>query len=293
MKSAPFAYYDPRTIGEVVGLLTSRENAQLLAGGQSLVPMLNLRVVFPDHVIDLNRVAGLDRVELTGDELYVGAMAPQYVLEAHSDVKARAPILADALRQVGHFQTRSRGTFGGSLCHLDPAAELPGIAALYDATLHVEGANGRRDIPIADWPKDLMTPNLAADEVLVGASLFLWPSPHGYSFVEFARRQGDFAIAGVGVLLSLDSNDVINRCAIIVVGMSAHPIRLAAAEHLLLGAAPTADAFKAAAATVGTYEALSDLHGSASYRQHLASVLTRRALEQAAFRCRELRNDRA
>jgi len=293
MKSAPFAYYDPRTIGEVVGLLTSRENAQMLAGGQSLVPMLNLRVVFPDHVIDLNRVAGLDRVELTGDVLYVGAMARQYVLEAHSDVKARAPILADALRQVGHFQTRSRGTFGGSLCHLDPAAELPGIAALYDATLHVEGTNGRRDIPIADWPKDLMTPNLAADEVLVGASLFLWPSPHGHSFVEFARRQGDFAIAGVGVLLSLDSNDVINRCAIIVVGMSARPIRLAAAEHLLVGAAPTVDAFKAAAATVRAYEALSDLHGSASYRQHLASVLTRRALEQAAFRCRELRNDRA
>jgi carbon-monoxide dehydrogenase medium subunit len=293
MKSAPFAYYDPRTIGEVVGLLTSLENAQILAGGQSLVPMLNLRVVFPDHVIDLNRVAGLDRVELTGDVLHVGAMARQYVLEAHSDVKARVPILADALRQVGHFQTRSRGTFGGSLCHLDPAAELPGIAALYDATLHVEGTHGRRDISIADWPKDLMTPNLAADEVLLGASLSLWPSPHGHAFVEFARRQGDFAIAGVGALLSLNANDVIDRCAIVVVGMSARPIRLAAAEHLLVGAAPTVDAFKAAAMAVGKYEALSDLHGSASYRQHLASVLTRRALEQAAFRCRELRNDRA
>lgn len=290
MKSAPFAYYDPRTIGEVVGLLASRENAKILAGGQSLVPMLNLRVVFPDHVIDLNRVAGLDRVELTGDVLRIGAMARQHVLEAHPDVKARAPILVDALRQVGHFQTRSRGTFGGSLCHLDPAAELPGVAALYDATLHVEGINGRRDIPIADWPQDLMTPNLTADEVLLGASLSLWPRPHGHAFVEFARRQGDFAIAGVGALLTLNADDVINRCAIIVVGMGARPIRLAAAERLLVGAAPTADAFKAAAATARTYEALSDLHASTSYRQHLASVLTRRALEQAIVRCRELRN---
>ncbi len=290
MKSAPFAYYDPRTIGEVVGLLASRENAMILAGGQSLVPMLNLRVVFPDHVIDLNRVAGLDRVELTGDVLRVGAMARQHVLEAHPDVKARAPILTDALRQVGHFQTRSRGTFGGSLCHLDPAAELPGIAALYDATLHVEGTNGRRDIPIADWPQDLMTPNLTSDEVLLAASLSLWPQPHGYAFIEFARRQGDFAIAGVGALLTLNADDVITRCAIIVVGMGARPIRLAAAERLLVGAAPTADAFTAAAATARAYEALSDLHASTSYRQHLASVLTRRALEQAVFRCRELRN---
>jgi carbon-monoxide dehydrogenase medium subunit len=285
MKPAPFEYHDPRTLKDVLGLLASQENAKLLAGGQSLVAMLNMRFVIPDHVIDLNRVAELSFIRRNGDALEIGAMTRQRTLERDPLVAEHMPILRDALRHVGHWQTRSRGTIGGSLCHLDPAAELPGIAALYDATLHVVGSGARRDVATADWSLGYMTPALAPDEVLTAITLPLWREPHGYGFVEFARRHGDFAIVGAACLLAVSaSSGTISRAAIALIGVATMPVRLIAAETQLIGQPATAETFRAAAPLAGDVDCLTDVHVSASYRKRLAVVLVERALRQAAER---------
>jgi aerobic carbon-monoxide dehydrogenase medium subunit len=284
MKPAPFAYHDPRKLDDLIGLLAVHDNAKLLAGGQSLVPMLNMRYVIVDHVIDLNRVAGLDYVREGPQALQIGAMTRQHMLERDAAVARRAPILRDALRFVGHWQTRSRGTIGGSLCHLDPAAELPGIAVLHDAMLHVAGTSGGRDVKAADWGLGYMTPALGPDEVLTGLTLPIWPVPHGHAFIEFARRHGDFAIVGVGCLLALDDAANIRRAAIVLIGVATAPVRLAAAETELVGQPANATTFAAAAEHARAIDCLDDAHVSAAYRRRLAVVLVERALREAAVR---------
>src|SRR5713226_4052165 len=166
MKRPPFRYHDPRTVSETGGLLASLENAKLLAGGQSLMPMLNFRFVQPDHIIDLNRVEGLSYIRATGGMLEIGAMTRQRDLEFSDVVRARWPIMHEALLQVGHRQTRNRGTIGGSLCHLDPAAELVSLAAGYDATVTIAGPNGQRELAFADFPAAYMTPAIEPHEVV-------------------------------------------------------------------------------------------------------------------------------
>jgi len=286
MKPAPFTYHDPGTVDEVVALLAQHEDAKVLAGGQSLMPMLNMRFVVPDDVIDLNGVAGLSGISDDGSALAIGAMTRQRELLADATVAARCPVVAEALNFVGHFQTRSRGTIGGSLCHLDPAAELPTIAALYDAVLTAAGPGGTRDIPFSEWPLAYMMSTLAPDEILTGVRLPYWQQPHGHAFVEFARRHGDFAIIGVGVLLAV-SGGKITRAAIAVGGADVRPIRLAAAEQALVGETPGDAAFKAAAAEARAIDAMSDAYVSTQYRQRLAGVLVERALAQAAARAGE------
>ena len=194
MKPPPFSYYDPRTVTEAVALLSRLDNAKLLAGGQSLMPMLNMRFVQPDHVIDLNRVEGLSHIQLGGETLAVGAMTRQCDLEFHDGVRARCPLLHEALLQVGHRQTRNRGTLGGSLCHLDPAAELVTVAAALDAIVEVAGPRGAREIAFAEFPVAFMTPAIELDEIVTAVRFPLWAEGHGSAFVEFARRHGDFAI---------------------------------------------------------------------------------------------------
>ena len=284
MKAPGFAYHDPHTLDELNGLLGRLDNVRLLAGGQSLVPMLNMRYAIPDHVVDLNRIPELDYVRETPDGLEIGAMTRQRRLERDEMIRQRAPILADALRHVGHVQTRSRGTFGGSLCHLDPAAELPGIAALYDATLHVAGPRGRRDIRFPDWSLGYMTPNIEPDEALTGLSLAVWREPHGHGFQEFSRRHGDFAIVAVAALLALDERGTIRRAALSLVGVDVRPVRLEAAERALAGAPATPESFAAAAETARGLDYISDAHVPGDYRRKLAVALTRRALAQAAER---------
>jgi carbon-monoxide dehydrogenase medium subunit len=286
MKPAPFAYHDPRNLDEVLNLLVRNENAKLIAGGQSLVPMLNMRFVIADHVIDLNRVEGLNYVRATDRAIEIGAMTRQRTLERDPLVARRAPIVREALAHVGHLQTRSRGTIGGSLSHLDPAAELAGIAALYGATLKVTGASGKRDVAMADWGLGYMTPALEPDEVLTGITLPLWSEAHGHAFVEFARRHGDFAIVGVGCLLALDPKGAINRAAIVLIGVSTAPVRLGAMESALIGQPANEKTFKEVAAKARAIDALSDAQVSASYRRRLAAVLVERALSVAAARAR-------
>src|SRR3954470_7814518 len=194
MKPPPFQYHDPKTLAEAVRLLGSLDNAKLLAGGQSLMPMLNFRFVLPDHVIDLNRVEGLSYIRESGDTLEIGAMTRQRDLEFSGTVRARWPIMHEALLQVGHRQTRNRGTIGGSLCHLDPAAELVTLATAYDATVTVVGPNGQREIAFADFPAAYMAPSIELNELVTAVRFPCWSPNHSYAFIEFSRRHGDFAI---------------------------------------------------------------------------------------------------
>ncbi|MFO1061585.1 MAG: FAD binding domain-containing protein [Dongiaceae bacterium] len=281
MKPPPFDYHAPRTLEEALGLLAALGNAKLLAGGQSLMPMLNMRFVQPDHVVDLNRVAGLAGIAVEGGALVVGAMARQRDIELSPDVRQAVPLLGDALAHVGHIQTRNRGTLGGSLCHLDPAAELPAVAMAQDAVIEVAGPRGRRSLAMADFPAFYMTPAIEPDEIVVAVRFPLWPAGHGHAFEEFARRHGDFALAAAGVLVARAADGTIARAAVVVAGLGAAPLRLAEAEALLTGARPEPERLSRVAALCLSLEANGDIHASADYRRHLAATLTARALARA------------
>jgi carbon-monoxide dehydrogenase medium subunit len=285
MKPAPFAYHDPRTLPEAIGLL-SLENAKLLAGGQSLVPMLNMRFAVPDHVIDLNRVAGLTGIKRMDGAIEIGAMTRQCDLESSTEMAEALPIFGEALKFVGHFQTRSRGTIGGSLCHLDPSAELPALCLLMDAEFTVAGAAGKRVISAADWFQGFMQPAARPDEILTVIRIKLWGPARGYGFCEFSRRHGDFAIAGAAALLALGTQDRISRAAIAVFGVEVSPRRLLEAEKALLGGEASQASFRQAASAVEALNAMEDATASAGYRRKIAAVMVQRALETAYRRAK-------
>jgi carbon-monoxide dehydrogenase medium subunit len=284
MKPPLFSYHDPRAIREVVELLARLDNAKLLAGGQSLMPMLNMRFVLPDHVIDLNRVEGLSFIRDANGALEIGGMTRQRELEFSDLVRERCPLMAEAIRLVGHRQTRNRGTLGGSLCHLDPSAELVSVAAVLDATVTAAGPNGSREIAFADFPVAFMTPAIELNELLTAVRFPVWPKGHGYAFVEFARRHGDFAIVSAAVLLVEDSAGKIQRASVVIGGMGTVPIRAVELAQALIGQVPDDKLLREACETCRKFEAIDDVHAPASYRQHLAAVLSRRALEQARAR---------
>jgi carbon-monoxide dehydrogenase medium subunit len=284
MKPPLFSYHDPRAIGDVVELLGRLDNAKLLAGGQSLMPMLNMRFVLPDHVIDLNRVEGLSFIREADGALEIGGMTRQCDLEFSDVVRGRCPLMAEAIALVGHRQTRNRGTLGGSLCHLDPSAELVSVAMALDATVMVAGPNGQREIAFAAFPVAFMTPAIEPNELLTVVRFPVWPKGHGYAFIEFARRHGDFAIVSAATLLVEDSAGKILRAAVVIGGMGMVPIRATELEQALIGNAPDDKLLREACETCRKYDAIDDVHAPASYRQHLATVLSRRALEQASAR---------
>ena len=287
MKPAPFTYHDPRSVAEATELLATHDNARVLAGGQSLMPMMNFRYVMPDHLIDLNPVSELAYIRVEGDALKIGAMTRQRDIEFSPVIGRHCPLLHAALAHVGHRQTRNRGTLGGSLCHQDPSAELANIAALFGATLHVTSQRGTRDIPYADFAVAYMTTALEPDEMLAGVTIPLRSNTSGHAFVEFARRHGDFAIVACSALLALDAKGNIADAALALSGLAHAPVRPAAIEQALRGQAPDAATFKAAAAAAEKLEASADAYVTSAYRQHLARVLTYRALEQAAARAHQ------
>jgi len=286
MKPAPFTYHDPATISEAVAVLASHENARPLAGGQSLVPMMNFRYAAPDHLVDLNGIESLRAMD-AGARLSFGAMTRQREVEFSADVARACPILIEALRHVGHRQTRNRGTIGGSLCHLDPAAETPAIMMLHDAVVTTQCPAGTRELAMSDFALGFMTTALEPDELLTKVAFDAWPQDHGWGFEEYARRHGDFAIASAGVLLTLDARGAIARLAIVIGGLAPAPARLSGFEAQAAGATPDEDFIKAAAHAASTVEAMDDAHVSARYRQHLASVLCGRALRKALASVRE------
>jgi carbon-monoxide dehydrogenase medium subunit len=281
MKPPPFQYHDPRTLAEAVKLLGTLDNAKLLAGGQSLMPMLNMRFVLPDHVIDLNRVEGLSYIREAGGALEIGAMTRQRDIEFSDLVKAKCPLLHEAMALIGHRQTRNRGTIGGSLCHLDPAAELVAVAAAHDATVVVAGPKGTREIAFADFPAGYLTPSIELNEIVTAVRMPLWAAGHKAAFVEFARRHGDFAIVSAAALLEIGGGKI-TRASVTVGGVAVAPVRARDVEQAIVGKAPAPDLFAQACESCRKIEAIEDIHAPASYRQHLAAVLSRRALEKAA-----------
>lgn len=286
MKPASFTYHCPHTLGETLELVASLENARVLAGGQSLVPMLNLRLVTVDHVVDLGRIGELVGIEQTADGLTLGAMTTQRAIERSELVRERCPLLSEAIEHVGHQQTRNRGTIGGSLCHLDPAAELPLVAAALDATLIAASKSGQRRIRFADFPSGYLASQLRHDEIVTRVE---FPALHvgtGWAFVEFARRPADFAIAAAAALLTVDSNDAIREARIAVGGLGPAPLRIEAAERALVGQKCADVSLASAAAAIAASAAEGDALYPADYRRELAAVMAKRALEKAASRAR-------
>jgi aerobic carbon-monoxide dehydrogenase medium subunit len=285
MKPAPFTYHDPRTVGEAVDLLARLDDVKALAGGQSLMPLLNMRLATPAHLVDLNRLDELAYVSESAGTLRIGAMTRQRDVEQSPLVRGRCPLLADAMRYVGHVQTRNRGTIGGSLAHLDPAAELTAVAAATDAVLHATSGRGQRDIPIDRFVVGYLTSCLESGELLTGVTLTLWPAETGHAFVEYARRHGDFAVVGVAALVELAPGRTLRRTAIALTGVGPGPVRARSAERALEGATANDETLRAAADAVGhDVDPHSDLHASGAYRRRLATVLTRRALALACER---------
>jgi aerobic carbon-monoxide dehydrogenase medium subunit len=285
MKPAPFEYHAPRTIAETICLLAELENAKILAGGQSLVPMMNFRYVAVDHLIDIAKVDGLSGIDVSNGKMRVGAMTRQHELEFSQDVAKYSPLLIEALRYVGHRQTRNWGTIGGSLAHADPAAEQPTVCAAYDAVVEIVSKHGSRRLPFKEFAVGFMTTAVRPEELVVAIEFPLWPPGHGFSFQEFARRHGDFAIAGAASLVEVGPDRTVRRASVALCGVADTPIRVGDAEDMLVGKELNTTTARAAAQATNSVEALSDVHASANYRRHLAKVLTFRSLRAAAARC--------
>jgi carbon-monoxide dehydrogenase medium subunit len=283
MKACRFEYHRPSSIPETLGLLADLSNARVLAGGQSLVAMLNMRYVYLDHVIDINRIPELAGIAIRPDAVHMKAATRQHAILEDAALRQRLPIMAEALRFVGHLQTRNRGTVGGSLVHMDPSAELFLLAVLLDAKVHIASRRGAREATISEFPASYMSPRLDADEMLTAVTFQLPPQGHGWCFTEVAQRHGDFAIVGVGSILEMAGGKVRNA-RIAISGLGPVPIRLAEAEQSLRGNTVSSDLIEQAGRLARTQDATGDAMAGAEYRRKLAGVLTRRALEQAAAR---------
>jgi carbon-monoxide dehydrogenase medium subunit len=208
-------------------------------------------------------------------------MTRQRDIELDEIVRLRCPLMHEAILQVGHRQTRNRGTLGGSLCHLDPSAELVSVAAALDATVRVEGINGAREIPFGDFPAGLMTPALREHELVTSVRFALWQRGHGHAFIEFARRHGDFAIVSAAALLEEDGRGKITRASLTLGGVAPAPVRMREVEKALTGSIASAKLFREVAEACRNLEVIEDLHAPAAYRRQLAAVLSRRALQKA------------
>lgn len=248
------------------------------------MPMLNLRLASPDHLIDISRIPELRYIRETRGSIEIGAMTLQRDIEFSPLIDAKLPLLSEAIRCVGHRQTRNRGTVGGSLCHLDPSAELPTVAMALDATLLVRSRKGARELPMQAFPAGLMAPSIGSDELLAQVRLALWPATHGWSFLEFSRRHGDFAVASVAVLLAPGPSGRIERASVTLGGMAYAPVRVPEAEQALLGSMAETEAVDLAAEACGRTEALDDPHAPSWYRKRLARTLAGRAIRIAAGR---------
>jgi carbon-monoxide dehydrogenase medium subunit len=285
MKPAPFDYHAPRTVAEAAGLLASLDNAKVLAGGQSLVPMMNFRYVIVDHLVDLARIGDLAGITVANGRMRIGAMTRQRDLEFSADVARLCPLMREALKHVGHRQTRNRGTIGGSLVHADPAAELPAVCATQAALIEVASVRGKRTVPFSEFSVAFMTTAVTPDEIVTAIEIPLWPQGHGYGFHEFARRQGDFAVVGAAALVELDDDKTVRRASVTLCGVGQAPMPMPEAEAVLVGKRPTVETIRAAARAAKALTPISDIHASPDYRRHLAQVLMGRALRDAVARC--------
>jgi carbon-monoxide dehydrogenase medium subunit len=288
MKPPVFEYTAVRSIDEAVAELGQHgDAAKLLAGGQSLVPLLNMRLAAPERLIDLNRVAELAHVTARDGGLAIGAMTRQRAVERSALAARHAPLLADALPWVGHFQIRNRGTIGGSLSHADPAAELPAVALCLDARFTARGPAGQRTIAAGDFFLTQLTTALAPTELLTEVWFPAAPARSGSAWLELARRHGDYALVGVGAVVTL-AGDRIREARLALTGVGDRPVRAREAEARLASESLTpATLAEAVEALRRALDPGSDIHATAAYRRHVAGVLAGRAIRLAAARARE------
>ena len=289
MKSPPFAYVAPDTVeGCIAALVEAGEDAKVLAGGQSLLPLMALRLGRPSVLVDVGRVEGLDRIEVDGHDLVIGATVTHARLGREPEVRRRAPLLAEVAPMVAHVAIRNRGTLGGSLAHNDPAAEWPAVALLLGATVTAEGPAGRRAIAAADLFESYLTTTLAPDEVLTSVRVPGPPPRTGTAFEEVSRRHGDFALVGVGARVTLDDTGAVAAARLVFIGVGPTAVLDPGPGADLAGRRPTPAAIEEVArAAAARLEPGDDLHATGAYRRRVAATLARRTLTTAVARALE------
>jgi carbon-monoxide dehydrogenase medium subunit len=286
MKPPPFEYVAPRNTDEAVALLAQYgDRAKVLAGGQSLVPLLNFRLAQPEMLVDVNRIAELAYVRSIDSNVAIGALTRQHTLERDDAIRARLPIVAEACRLIGHLPIRHRGTVGGSLAHADPASELPAVMVALEAEMTASRKGSRRVLPADQFFTGIFSTALAPDELLTDIRVPNLPPRTGSAFVEIARRAGDFALVGAAVLITLDADGRVTRARLALCGAGPTPVRAREAERVLVGERPDGRALddaieKMAAAT----DPPGDIHASAAFRKKLARHVGRQAIELAVSR---------
>lgn len=284
MKAAAFAYHRPDSVDEAVGLLDEYgDDAKILAGGQSLVPMLAMRLTHFENLIDISRIDELKSIDLCDSEVRIGAGTPHAFVGMDDEVADSVPLLTLATPYIGHFQIRTRGTLGGAIAHADPAAEYAAVALTLDAELEATSSRGTRTIPAAEFFTGLWETSLDSGEILTAVRFPVWGGRSGFAVEEFARRHGDFAIAGAAVAVELDGEDRVTRCGIGLLGLGSTPLRGSAAEAAVLGrSAGDIDGEEIGALAIGGLDDIpADLQGSASYRARVGATMVARAWDSA------------
>ncbi|HET7848438.1 MAG TPA: xanthine dehydrogenase family protein subunit M [Pseudolabrys sp.] len=284
MKAPRFEYVRPTRLEDAIGALAKHgSDAKAIAGGQSLVPMLAFRLAAPRLLVDIGRIPGLNQITVGGDGIALGALVRWRDIERSDELRRAHPLLVEAVRHVAHYQIRNRGTVGGSLAHADPAAEMPGIAVTCDAQIVVAGVRGRRTIPAAEFFVAALSTALEPDELIVEVRLPPWPQGRRWAFEEFARRRGDFALAGVALFYDVGADGRAANAHVGAIGVGDVPLRLAAAEAVLERKLLTEPLIReAGAAAAASVNPADDIHAPGEYRRALLGVLTERALARAA-----------
>ncbi|CAM4452527.1 Carbon monoxide dehydrogenase medium chain [Mycobacterium basiliense] len=294
MKPASFDYHRPGTAEEAVSMLAELgEDAKILAGGQSLVPMLSMRLAYFDHLIDISRLSELQGIEQRGGHVWIGAGTTDAKVGANRLVRETVPLLAQVTPFIGHFQIRNRGTLGGSIAHADAAGEYPAVALTLDAVMEVLSPRGRREIEAQNFFAGVWETSLEPDELLTGVRFPAWNGRSGFAVQEFSRRHGDFAIAGAVIGVQVDEQHRVSRCAIGLLGLGSTPRRAMSAESALIGrrVGELAPEEVGTAAMSGLDDIPSDLQGSESYRTQVGAVMVARAWTQAVREANAGAND--
>jgi carbon-monoxide dehydrogenase medium subunit len=284
MKLPSFEYASPRSLDEAIALLSAHEGAKILAGGQSLLPVMAFRMAQPSMLIDLGNVQGLDRIEIGDEGVRLGARVRWCDIETDKRLRGAHPLIVEMISHVAHFQIRHRGTVGGSLAHADPSAEMPGLAVVCDGRIVVRGREGERMIAASEFFTGALETALAPDEIIVEVRFPPWKTGRRWGFREFARRRGDFAIVGVAVHFDLDPAGMIADAHVGAIGVAETPRRLPAVEGCLNGKTLDADVIAQAKqlACTAIEQPMHDLHAAADYRAALLGTLTARVLHDIA-----------
>ena len=287
MYPAAFEYHTPGSVQEALGLLGKLDDAKILAGGHSLVPMMKLRLAQPKHLIDLRKVPGLSGIKEEGSTIVIGAMTTHWEVESSTLHQAKCTVLSDTAKIIGDADVRNKGTIGGSLAHADPAADMPATVIALGAEFVCEGSKGRRTVKVDDWFQGLMQTAVRDDEILVEIRIPVWPAGAGGAYMKFPHPASRFAVVGVAAMVAVDGKGVCTKAGVGVTGAGTKAVRAKGVEAGIVGKTLDQTTIETAAQKAADgVDAQADLQGSVEYKQHLCRVFARRALEAAVKRAR-------